>query len=291
MEGPFESEAEALASLEIQPGEPWGGTVWEEQDDFDSHADAWGQAAARSGKDQFAAGVAALERADKAPFLSPDYMHYARVAADHFKAAAASLAGVDDELAAKATEAVQGLELFLAQPWPDDPSDVETRDFVPDDEDEPSAPRGHQSRYPSGITSTVHWEWKDDTFRVMGEDTKPGAAQYEYAATVRGEALVKLAEALATDVDGIPEAWAAQIETINTPGFVTWLRNHDVEFQFWNWHDGDWFGTAERTPTERDRVEFVRRRLGPGATDEEVALARQGQWDDPSIDLGLLHGG
>ena len=34
-EGPFETEAEALASLIVPPGEHWGGTVSEESDDFD----------------------------------------------------------------------------------------------------------------------------------------------------------------------------------------------------------------------------------------------------------------
>jgi hypothetical protein len=256
--GPFDSEADALASLLVPPGDDWGGRVFEEPDDFDPWASVSPSVAADHAlPHEWSTAIEALSRVDDFPFLSEDYMHHARVAATAFESAARALAGVDDELAAKAEETVAGLELLLAQPWPDDPSLVETRDFAPDDErerdeaTERSAPsssskrdgrsREFQIEYPSGITSHVHWAFNDDSFQVTGQDFKPDGGEYEYGAKVKREDLPTLADALGTDVSGIEAAWADQIERISTPGFVTWLKTKGVDFEFFGWHDGDWY--------------------------------------------------
>lgn len=260
--GAFDSEVDALASLQVRPGDGWGGSVVEEPDGFDpsASASAAGSRADEALPRERSIAVEALSRIEDFPFLSQDYLHQTRVASTAFKAANSALIGVDDELAAKAEETVTGLELFLAQPWPADTSLVETRDFAPDGEREPdvattrSAPPSNdaeqaadpshefQIKYPSGITSYVHWAFSGDSFQVTGQDFKSGHGEYEYSAKISPESLPTLAAALETDISGIEGAWAEQIERISSPGFVTWLKNVGVEFEFFSWHDGDWFG-------------------------------------------------
>lgn len=186
--GPFDTEAEALASLLVPPGEHWGGNVHEHPDDFDPWAASPMSVAGEKTPDgEVRAGIEALEQADRLPFLSEGYVHQAQVAATAFRSAATMLAGTDDERLAVAEKTAAGLELFLAQPWPDDPSQVETRDVIPADE---------------------------QTRRI---------------------------------------------------GPVRW--------------------------TEEDRVDFLRRTLGPDTTDEAIARVRQGEWTDDAIDIALSAGG
>ena len=109
-------------------------------------------------------------------------------------------------------------------------------------EDPESSPREYRVVYPSGITSVVHWTFDGTNFRVTGQDFKPGGGEYEYIATIKSENLPALAEALGTDVAGIEGTWTSHIAEINARGFVSWLKAKGVEFEFFTWHDFDWFG-------------------------------------------------
>lgn len=103
------------------------------------------------------------------------------------------------------------------------------------------SPREHRATYPSGITSVVRWSFDGADFRITGQDFRPGGGEYEYIATITVENLPGLAAALATDVAGIESSWASQVAEINAPGFVNWLKAKGVEFEFFAWHDSDWF--------------------------------------------------
>ncbi len=106
-----------------------------------------------------------------------------------------------------------------------------------------SSPVGRWSRRTADLLITVDWAWGEDgSFVVSGQDLKTGGGDYEYTATIVVEALPALASALGVPVDQIADAWGARIDEIMSPGFVTWLRQYEIPYGFWTWHDFDWFG-------------------------------------------------
>lgn len=104
----------------------------------------------------------------------------------------------------------------------------------------PASP-GEQVSYPSGITSVANWRFDHGSFRITGQDFRPGGGEYEYTATIHRTHLPSLAAALGTDVRGIESAWSRQFAEINSSGFVSWLKAHEIEHEFFAWHDSDWF--------------------------------------------------
>lgn len=79
----------------------------------------------------------------------------------------------------------------------------------------------------------------DGAVRIVGQDLTPptglGGGEYEYAMTIAAADTPRLAEALGTDVDGIPAAWEAQASSIVFGGGERrWLIAHDIPFEFWS---------------------------------------------------------
>ncbi len=105
-----------------------------------------------------------------------------------------------------------------------------------------SAPVGRWSRRTPDLLINVDWAWGDDgSFVVSGQDLKVGGGEYEYTAVIAPAQLPALAAALGATVDSLAEAWGERMDEIMSPGFVTWLRRHEIPYGFWSWHDFDWF--------------------------------------------------
>lgn len=76
------------------------------------------------------------------------------------------------------------------------------------------------------------------TVRIIGQDLQPPAGfggEYEYSMTIAAADAPHLADALGTDLAGIPEAWEAQVTGIVLGGGERrWLRDHGIPHEFWS---------------------------------------------------------
>ena len=75
----------------------------------------------------------------------------------------------------------------------------------------------------------------DGSIKIYGQHLYPDA-EYEYWFVVAPTDLPLLATALGTTVDGIELAWKSQSATIIQHGESRWLTEHEIPYDFGNWH-------------------------------------------------------
>lgn len=80
----------------------------------------------------------------------------------------------------------------------------------------------------------VDLTFRDGAYTIAGQHLSgsPFGNEYSYKFAIPASATSQFATSLGTDAEGIPAAWAAQVQQIASRGEREWLMSHGVLFSF-----------------------------------------------------------